>query len=272
MSDRNNAGSQSADSRLRVLLAAERLFAEQGVEGTSLRKIAVAAKNGNNNAVQYYFKSRDGLITEIFHHRIAQMENRRAVMLEHARQAGLDRDLHYLVEIFCLPLLDLVEPDGTHTYANFLLQYLSRYSTNGMGEVIDDVLNQAPALAETVALMREVTGCPPPVIQSRIVLCHLMFVTMLVRASRAPGLSLDSDAFALLVQDTLSMIVVSLSAPLSGEQRAAPRSAVPATITLGNKENDTSTLRQENVRLKMLVADLSLENIELQNRLRVETT
>ena len=38
-----------------IVLAAEGLFAERGIEGVSLRQIGTAAGNGNNSAVQYHF-------------------------------------------------------------------------------------------------------------------------------------------------------------------------------------------------------------------------
>jgi AcrR family transcriptional regulator len=51
-----SARAMRADTtRETILLAAERLFAEQGIAGVSHRQIVVAARQGNNAAVAYHF-------------------------------------------------------------------------------------------------------------------------------------------------------------------------------------------------------------------------
>lgn len=49
-------------TRARLLLAAMELFAEHGVEGTSLRRINEVAECRNSSAVHYHFGGRDNLI------------------------------------------------------------------------------------------------------------------------------------------------------------------------------------------------------------------
>jgi AcrR family transcriptional regulator len=49
-----------------IVLAAERLFAERGLDGVSLREIGAAVGNANNSAVQYHFGSKDQLVRAIF--------------------------------------------------------------------------------------------------------------------------------------------------------------------------------------------------------------
>ena len=115
-------------------------------------------------------------------------------------------------------------------YASFLLQYLSCYRTAEIGDLLEDVLQRAPALKETMALMRVKMDCPQPIAQSRILLGHLMFVTMLVRADHAPGLAFDSAEFRDLVADTIGMIVVALLAP-SDASRGAEEPAAAALFT-----------------------------------------
>ncbi|MEV3964253.1 helix-turn-helix domain-containing protein [Nocardia sp. NPDC050193] len=50
-----------SDAQRRVLLAAERLFAERGAAHVSMREIATAAGQRNNWAVQYRFKNKQAL-------------------------------------------------------------------------------------------------------------------------------------------------------------------------------------------------------------------
>jgi AcrR family transcriptional regulator len=49
-----------------MILAAEQPFAENGVDGVSLREIAVAAGQRNNSAAQYHFGTKQGLVEAVF--------------------------------------------------------------------------------------------------------------------------------------------------------------------------------------------------------------
>ena len=60
-----------------IVLAAEALFAERGVEGVSLRQIGAAAGNGNNSAVQYHFGTKDRLVQSVFEYRLPRLRERR---------------------------------------------------------------------------------------------------------------------------------------------------------------------------------------------------
>ncbi|MCB1843311.1 MAG: TetR/AcrR family transcriptional regulator [Halioglobus sp.] len=59
------AGARSARTRARFIAAAERLFAEHGVNGVSLSEITLAAGQKNRSALQYHFGNRDGLLQAI---------------------------------------------------------------------------------------------------------------------------------------------------------------------------------------------------------------
>lgn len=71
-------GRAGADTRERLMDAAERLFAERGFDGVSLREI-VAAADVNLGAVHYHFDSKQGLFEAVFARgaqRITQMRVR----------------------------------------------------------------------------------------------------------------------------------------------------------------------------------------------------
>ena len=59
-------------TRERLLAAAERLFAEQGYDGTSVRDVTVAA-GANVAAVNYHFGGKERLYMEVFGARTAEM-------------------------------------------------------------------------------------------------------------------------------------------------------------------------------------------------------
>ncbi|WP_158079526.1 TetR/AcrR family transcriptional regulator [Actinomadura sp. CNU-125] len=108
-----------------ILLAAERLFAAQGIDGTSLRQISVAAEQRNANAAQYHFGDRESLIKAIFRHRLDVIDARRRELLE---PLGADSDTRPVVEALIRPLAEqAVRPDSHYVrFLNRLFEYLGR--------------------------------------------------------------------------------------------------------------------------------------------------
>ena len=78
-------GTPRPDSRERMVRAAERLFAERGINAVSMREVAAAAGQLNNSAVRYHFGSRDGLVDAIFRYRMSRIDERRRI------EGGRDR-------------------------------------------------------------------------------------------------------------------------------------------------------------------------------------
>lgn len=66
------------EKQVQILAVAERLFAEQGFSGTSVRDIAGAA-NVNVAMISYYFGSKEKLLEAIFDYRISST----AIQMEH---------------------------------------------------------------------------------------------------------------------------------------------------------------------------------------------
>lgn len=68
-------------TRDRIIDVAERLFAEQGYNGVSLRAITAAA-DANMAAVHYYFRTKEGLLRAIFEGRVGEMNAERQALLD----------------------------------------------------------------------------------------------------------------------------------------------------------------------------------------------
>lgn len=56
---------ERTDTRRNIKVAARRLFAERGVEAVTVREIVAAAGAKNGGSLNYYFKSKEGLILEL---------------------------------------------------------------------------------------------------------------------------------------------------------------------------------------------------------------
>ena len=85
---------------MRLIEVAERLFAERGVNGVSLREVGAEAGQRNTGAARYHFGSKAGLVDAVFRHRMEPINEQREAMLE-----GSDpTDLRSLAEAFLYPL------------------------------------------------------------------------------------------------------------------------------------------------------------------------
>ncbi|HEX4216826.1 MAG TPA: TetR family transcriptional regulator, partial [Acidimicrobiales bacterium] len=86
---RPGAPPTASSTREQLVLAAERLFAVQGIDGVSLRKIGAEAGNANNSAVRYHFGSKQGLLQAILEYRLPGLNRRRQLLATQARPDDL---------------------------------------------------------------------------------------------------------------------------------------------------------------------------------------
>lgn len=121
-----------ADTRTKIVLAAERLFAERGIGSVSLRDIGAAAGQRNPSAIQYHFGAKPDLVTAVFQHRMSQVNERRLELLARMHSEGRAADPTSLVEALIHPLVAVVNEPGCH-YAHFLAQ-LSAHPTYRISE------------------------------------------------------------------------------------------------------------------------------------------
>ena len=204
------------EAKLRILQAAESLFAERAIESVSLREIALASGHANTNAVQYHFGGRDALVQAIFAWRVWQMEAPRGHGLARAEAEGKLAHLPTLMEVLCLPFLDLVDQRGRHTYAAFMSQYLLRQRPAGIRHAIDNRPDIAANGRRLVGLIFDQVG----VIDRdegdyRIALAHMLFSNMLVLADNESLEDRDPDAFRQHVSTGLRMATAALSAGIA---------------------------------------------------------
>ena len=108
-----------ASTAERILDEAERLFAQRGVAGVSLREIALAASQRNNGAVQYHFGDKDGLVRAVFARRAAPIDRRRVELLNLLSSTG-PASVAGVVAAYVEPLADQV------VAANWYVPFLSR--------------------------------------------------------------------------------------------------------------------------------------------------
>ena len=121
---RKRAPSQrSLETRARILDSAERLFASDGYEGTSVRDIATAA--GVPVAlVNFHGGAKEDLYAAIVTRRAEVLAQRRIQALEEARAKGRELGLRSVLACFIGPYLDLATTGGPQwtAYARLIAQ------------------------------------------------------------------------------------------------------------------------------------------------------
>jgi len=104
--------SDAVATRARIVAAAERLFAERGIDATSLAEISKAASQRNRSAVQYHFGGKEGVIHAVLDKHTPGIELRRHAMLDEIEAAGPPQ-LRELAQALVLPVAEkLDDPDG----------------------------------------------------------------------------------------------------------------------------------------------------------------
>src|SRR3954462_4463707 len=100
---RKKAATRKPNLREAILAAAEELFSTNGFNAVSIRDIAQAA-GANPGSVTYHFKTKDGLLLEIYQRHCGPMNRRRSELLAAARRVrDLQDRLGAIVRAYVLP-------------------------------------------------------------------------------------------------------------------------------------------------------------------------
>jgi TetR/AcrR family transcriptional regulator, regulator of cefoperazone and chloramphenicol sensitivity len=172
---------RAQETHRRIIDAAERLFAQHGVAGVSLRQIGVEAGSANKMAVQYYFGSRENLVKAVFRTRLESLEVRRDELLQEVITNGGDRDPSELLRAMLWPLTEQTDSAGVHSYALFLLNQ----------QVLSLRLEvDAPVTAKLSSMLAEVAPPMPTFLfRARTIAAVNLFINALVSPGRYHGRS-----------------------------------------------------------------------------------
>ena len=118
--------SRVADTRDRLIAAAEELFAANGIEAVSLREIVRASGARNTAALQYHFGDRAGLVQAVLEKHHLDVDTRRHAMLD-AYEATGETDLQAMARALVQPLAaKLADGDGGPEYLQILAELMNR--------------------------------------------------------------------------------------------------------------------------------------------------
>lgn len=221
---------RDATTAERLVEAGERLIAEQGLDGVSLRQISVAAGSGDNNAVQYYFGDVHGLIAAILDKRALELELKRAERLFQLKSRK-PLATRAVLDVLLRPVCEHLDARGQPTFARFSL-VLQR--TPRGAQHLDEAFAHRPLVAELLRRLQAAnTSLPAPVIWNRLLLVYSAVLSTV--CYRFPPLA-DPRLDAVVVDEALDVAAAALTAPLSPRVRellervAHPRARVASEV------------------------------------------
>lgn len=124
------------DTRRQLIVAAERLFAERGIEGVSLREINLEAKQRNTSAAHYHFGSKDALVDAIFEFRRSEIGQWRDDYLDELVRSGRAREVGALAAALVIPLAKELQRGGDDSRYLEFLAHLFLTSPAQVGDIL----------------------------------------------------------------------------------------------------------------------------------------
>ncbi len=147
----------------RLLAAAERLFAEGGIAGTSLRAITSEA-GVNVAAVHYHYGSKKELLRAVLARRVAPINEERIKLLDALeRRSGAPPSVEEILGVLIRPALTFVEQ---HPHLANLASLLFAEPGEQVQELMEELFGECTR-RYLAALERGLPEIPPEVIQAR---------------------------------------------------------------------------------------------------------
>ena len=207
-------------TRMRILLTAEKLFAERGVDRVSIRQINLAAGQKNSSATQYHFGSKIGLIEALFDYRMEPINQHRLEMLRELKEAGDEANLRGLVEALVHPLADQLRSQGTgyyyipivaqvtgHPNYHAIAQHRSRHGT-GLQQLLTLIRKNLADVSEP--LIRQRFG-----MALRQVFSELADYQRLNRRLNSSGSGIADSGMPLFISGLVDAITAQFAVPVS---------------------------------------------------------
>jgi len=173
-------------TRERLIDAAERLFAEHGIEAVSLGRITREAGQRNASALHYHLGSKETLIQAIFERRMADINARRLSLLAGVDVADRMAALRAVAEALILPFAEQLEAGaGGRHYVRFVAQVYGDPRLS-MFDLVrgrhDDGMRRAGELVPAI-----LADLPVAVVRRRLAFATILIIQAV--ATQARGLS-----------------------------------------------------------------------------------
>ena len=194
-------------ARAALVENAERLFAERGIEGVSLRDVSAAAGQRNHSAAQYHFGDRQGLVAAVYATRMELVDARR-----HAYLAALGgNDIAGFVGAIVVPLVEVVS-ETKGWYARFLAR--TRWEPEAWNVLIN-VPNGSSFNQAMRGVATQLVDLPPSVRRSRLDQLITLVIGTIAGWEGAPDRNESRLSATALESELITTGVAVLTAPVN---------------------------------------------------------
>ena len=104
---------KNIDTKQKIMIAAERMFAKKGYGGTSIRNIVQEA-NVNLGAIHYHFGSKENLFLSILSQRLNSVNEERLRLLQKAEASGNCVTVEQIIRSFLMPIIHMQKSNKNH--------------------------------------------------------------------------------------------------------------------------------------------------------------
>ncbi|VVT10313.1 TetR/AcrR family transcriptional regulator [Erythrobacter sp. EC-HK427] len=176
------------ETRERLILEAERLFAEKGIDGVTMRMICEAAGQKFAGSVQYHFGDLEGLLYAVFEYREEQLQPQRLAILEETREHGLTGDLRQILRVLFEPNFRMYAENGNISYMRCHAAYLTTHRPRGVDHPVDRASPATSAMREAMDLLdRRLAVLGPDLPTRRLECVGTMFLLGMVEFAANPS-------------------------------------------------------------------------------------
>lgn len=215
----------STRTREQLILAGERLFAQQGLDNVSLRQINAEAGQRNSSASHYHFGSKDSLITAIYEYRMERLNARRNEMLAALPPAAGPRPVSTMIGMLVYPMVEEIEGSEGGQYC---IQFLSQLLNHPMMNLVSMWRSQFGESIGQVyyGLRTALADVPDEVFGPRFGLMWVLAVNALAdreRLNTRPAGMVNHTLPVLYVSNLVDALAGMMSAPASEETHAEIR-------------------------------------------------
>jgi AcrR family transcriptional regulator len=211
---------KSERTKERILRVAERLFAEHGYEGVSMRELAAAA--GVQLALlSYYFRNKLGVYRAVFERRIAPIsDQRRAALRQVLERTDPPPSIEGVLDALARPWVELRGRRGGEHYSRLIAREVGDPQESRRG-IVADMLD--PIAVEFINAMEKVL---PEHTRAQVHWAYHFFIAALLlilanpaRAKRLSGRLCRFDDSEALISEIVGFFTACLSTPAGGNKR-----------------------------------------------------
>lgn len=226
----------ASSTRERLILEAEALFGERGIDGVTMRMICEAADQKFAGSVQYHFGDQLGLLYAVFDYREAQLQPQRQALLELGRETGQLDNVRFLLRILFEPNFRLYEEQGIISFMRCHAAYLATHRPRGIEHPVDRGSASTAAMRETMKLLEQrLSAMGPQLAAFRLECVGAMFLQGVTQYASGPEHSgMSPRQFFDDMLDMMAQAISVLPRPYGSANSGginASSSPVPATST-----------------------------------------